>query len=188
MCYLIEEELKKLLQIPSEFGNFTFLDEQHLQHLLVEQLCKRENLTDNENNTNKIDFDLKVEYRIGDNFVLSCYDSKIKIQFYENKPNHSRNLLYDQIETFFNQFPILNDLKLNDVSNTSWWSVLWSVSKAGKSQMANTSFLSYYQFKYSEVDDFFTKFYNKFVEIPLIGILPIKMDDSVWLTLLNKSN
>ena len=177
-CYLIEEELKRLLKIPNESSNFNILDE---QQSLLNELQIQENLNIDKKTS------LRVEYRLGDNCNLICYDSKIKLEFYETKPTHSRHLLFDQIQMFFNKVPILNNIKLNDVSNNAWWSVLWTPTKSGKPQTANTSFLTYYQFKYQESDNFFTKIYNKNNEIPIICVLPIKFEETMWLNLINKS-
>ena len=123
-CYLIEEELKKLIKLPSEASNFTILDE---QHYLINELKLKENLS----NTN--DNNLRIEYRICENFVLTCYDSKISLKFNENKPAHSRSLLYEQIEDCFKKCPILNTIKITDISNSAWWSILWSPFKTFKS-------------------------------------------------------
>ncbi len=81
---------------------------------------------------------------------------------------------------------MLCDLKLNDMSSSAWWSALWIPNKTNKAQLASTSFLVYYQFKYSDNDDFFSKIYGKYKDIPIIGILPIKFDENIWLNIINK--
>ena len=44
-----------------------------------------------------------------------------------------------------------------------------------------TSFLTYYQFCYTNSYNILAN-YKDFLEIPIIGILPLKLEDNIWLT------
>ena len=125
-------------------------------------------------------FHLKFECLIQENLKLICFKKRIKIEFYEVKPHHSRQLLIDQFHSLF-KFDFLNKLILSNLNEYSWFSVLWTPFKAIKSQLGNTSFLVYYQFCYTNSYNIFAN-YSDFHEIPIIGILPLKLEDNIWLT------
>ena len=115
--------------------------------------------------------------------IVSYSDEKLKIEFYETKPPHLRYILCDQLEMILNKLKVLKSLELSKLNKSSWFCVLWTPLKCSKPQNYNTSFLAYYQFNQSEVETFYRD-YNNYSEIPIIGILPIKFDENIWL---NKS-
>lgn len=122
----------------------------------------------------------KLEVILQDNLKLFLLDRKIKIEFYEIKPHHFRQILIDQFTEIF-KFDFLKRLLLNNLSQYSWFSILWTPFKSLRPQMGNTSFLVYYQFCYTSSFNVFLKS-NDFLEIPIIGILPYKLEDNIWLT------
>jgi hypothetical protein len=116
------------------------------------------------------------------NIISDC--SYVKVEFYENKPPHSRLILTDQLGQILNTLKSLN-LELSNVDSSSWFSVLWTPFRSSKTLFANTSFLVYYQLRV-QVASYDTNYAN-YSEIPLIGILPIKLDENVWLNKISKS-
>jgi len=122
----------------------------------------------------------KLEVILQENLKLFLMDKKIKIEFYEIKPHHFRQILIDQFTEIF-KFDFLKKLLLSNLNQYSWFSILWTPTKSLKPQMGNTSFLVYYQFCYTNSYNVFLKS-NEFLEIPIIGILPFKLEDNIWLT------
>ena len=123
---------------------------------------------------------LQFEITLQENLKLICFEKKIKIEFYEIKPHHSRQILIDQFNNLF-KFDFLKKLILSHLNEYSWFSVLWTPFKALKSQLGSTSFLTYYQFCYTNSYNILAN-YKDFLEIPIIGILPLKLEDNIWLT------
>ena len=127
------------------------------------------------------------EYVITESFTFTNYSNeKIKLEFNENKPPHSRLILSDQFEILVSKFPSIKKIEISKSDKNSWFSILWTPFKCAKPQFYNTSFLSYYQFNQSESDNFLRDFTN-YCEIPIVGILPIKFDENLWLKKISKS-
>lgn len=126
------------------------------------------------------------EYHMNENIKIICYDEKIKIEFYETKPPHGRFILSNQLEQIFSKFNAFDSIEISKIEKCSWFCVLWSPFKSAKSQFSNTSFLVYYQFSYTDSEIFYQG-YNNYLEIPIIGILPVKFDDNLWLSKISKS-
>jgi hypothetical protein len=118
-------------------------------------------------------------------FKLIGYENKITIEFYEQKPHHYRNNFLDQIEIFFSNLPMIKDAKVfKDFEKSSWFSILWFPLKTIKNNLTNTSFLTYYS-----LNNFLeTKSVNNFHEFPIIGVLPLRMDEQIWLSKINKND
>jgi hypothetical protein len=127
------------------------------------------------------------EYNYKENLRIIFLNDKIKIEYYETKPPHSRNILSDQLEIIFSSLKIFETINIIKIDKTSWFSILWTPFKSVKQVFANTPFLVYYQLEYSDNDFFYRNNYNNYAEIPLIGILPIKFDETVWLNRISKS-
>lgn len=117
-------------------------------------------------------------------FKLIGYGNKITIEFYEQKPHHYRNNFLDQIEIFFSNLPMIKEAKVfKDFEKSSWFSILWFPLRTIKNNLTNTSFLTYYS-----LNNFLeTKSVNNFHEFPIIGVLPLRMDEQIWLSKINKN-
>jgi hypothetical protein len=118
-----------------------------------------------------------------DNLSIISDFTYVKLEFHENKPPHSRLILIDKMNQIINTLKSLN-IDIASLDSTSWFSILWTPIGASKSIFANTSFLVYYQLKGQE-SIYYTN-YTNYSEIPLIGILPIKLDENVWLNKISK--
>jgi hypothetical protein len=125
------------------------------------------------------------EYSPCDNLKIICLENQIKIQYYETKPPHSRYILSDQLEIIIKKLKCFSQIELSKVEKTSWICILWSPFKTSKPQYGSSSFLTYYQFSYSDNDMFYSG-YNNYAEIPIIGILPIKFEEGLWLKKISK--
>jgi hypothetical protein len=124
------------------------------------------------------------EYRYMDNISILYIDEQIKIEFYENKPPHSRYIFSDQINIILSRLKTLAEVIIHNIDRTSWFCILWTPVKSTKAQFMNTSFLVYYQFEMNNT--YFEETFSNHAEIPLIGILPIKFEDSMWLSKISK--
>jgi hypothetical protein len=127
----------------------------------------------------------------GNNLKIIVEFDKIKFEFFEIRPPHSRQILISQLEDLVNSFEILKKIKISDITNDSLFSVLYSPFKSTKGLMMNSSFLVYYQFQTSNSNTK-TLFNNisqikNFVEVPVIGILPIKFENKIFMNPINKS-
>lgn len=153
----------------------------------VELLFKNENIVKNELYRNEAENKFVNEYIITESFTFTNYSNeKIKLEFNEKKAPHSRLILSDQLEFIANKFPTIKNIEISKLDKNSWFSILWTPFKCAKPQFYNTSFLSYYQFNQTETDNYLRDFTNYF-EIPIIGILPIKFDENIWLKKISKS-
>lgn len=170
-CNFIREELLKLRMEKSEENKF-------YEYLFQEN---KENFGQN-NAYNKISF----EYNVNDNLKIICLSSDVKIEFYETKPPHSRFILSEQLENIFYKLKFLNSIDLSKIEKCSWFSVLWSPFKSNQQLFSNTSFITYYQFDMGEYDYYMTS-HQGYYEVPIVGILPIKLDENIWLRKFRKS-
>jgi len=102
---------------------------------------------------------------------VNYIENKLTIDFYEQKPPHYRNNFYDQKSIIFDKLDVFS--KISKYDENSWISILWSPVRASKHSFLNTSFIVYYTLN---VNDYLTK------SSPIIGILPIKMEnEQLWL-------
>ncbi len=153
----------------------------------AEELFKSGTIEKNELYKNESENKVVYEYVITESFTFTNFSNeKIKLEFHENKAPHSRLILSDQLEYIVSKFPSIRKIEISKSDKNSWFSILWTPFKCSKPQFYNTSFLSYYQFNQSESDNYLRDFTN-YCEIPIIGILPIKFDENLWLKKIAKS-
>lgn len=177
-CHKIFEELKKI--------NKNYTTGQNLVNIFDDSVDKEVN-SQNYNIQNNYEY----EFLIGDtNMKINIKNKQLKIEFYETKPPHSRQIFIKQIEHLLNNFEVLKTISIENIDKPSWFSILWNPVKSTRGGLMNTSFLTYYQFNIlnesqnREVE--ISKIYSKFAEIPIIGILPIKLDNKIFLSLIKK--
>ena len=108
--------------------------------------------------------------------------NKLTIEYYENKPQFFRKNFNEQIKEILKQIQMTN-LSLNNISGKSYFSILFSPINQRNKNNIPTSFITYYQFKYNENNHIGL---GKYIEIPLIGILPIKLVPIFFLAKINK--
>lgn len=125
------------------------------------------------------------EYHIFETgFRVTGYENKISIEFYEQKPHHYRHNFLDQFEIFFDHLECLRTAKVfTDFDKNSWFSILWFPLKTLKTSLQNTSFLCYYSLNNFEE----TKSLLNFHEFPVIGVLPLRLEEQIWLSKINKN-
>lgn len=124
-------------------------------------------------------------YILETTFKIICYERLLTIEFYEQKPHHYRSNYKDQIDILFSNLTILKDLRVfKDFEKNSWLSILWFPLKTIKHNLMNTSFLIYYSLNNLEQ----TKIINNFHHFPVIGVLPLRLDEEIWLSKINKNN
>ena len=111
--------------------------------------------------------------------------SSFIIEYYENRPPHLRELFIKHIHQILSKhLPPLLKCSISQLSSNSWFSVLWSPTKSSSVNYMTTSFISYYQFKFSEESLNKQSLYG---EIPIIGILPIKFIHKYFLERISKN-
>lgn len=126
----------------------------------------------------------------GNNHKIIIKHDSIKFEFFEIRPPHSRQILITQIQNLLESFDLLGKIKLSEISNDSLFSILYSPFKSTKGLMMNTSFLVYHSLNIEDNNltlnsskNFLNSIVNKnFVEVPIIGILPIKLENKMFLT------
>lgn len=170
-CNFIREELLKLRLEKSEENKF-------YEYLFQD----KKEILGNDYSYGKISF----EYNVNDNLKIICLSTDVKIEFYETKPPHSRYILSEQFENIFSKLKFFNSIDLSKIEKCSWFSVLWSPFKSNQQLFSNTSFLTYYQFDIGEYSYCMTS-HQGYYEVPIVGILPIKLDENIWLRKFRKS-
>jgi hypothetical protein len=126
--------------------------------------------------------------------IINKNNKYLIIEFYETKPPHSRQIFVNQIEQLISCFDILKKININKIDPSSWFCILWSPFKSTRNTTMNCTFLSYYQFNFNTVEENNENNQNasskrnnsNFTEIPIIGILPIKFDNKIFLARINK--
>jgi hypothetical protein len=153
----------------------------------IEKLQIAELLPKNEVYRNVAENKVVYEYLITDNLSFTNYSNeKIKIDYHETKPPHMRPILTDQFEFLLRKLPSLGKIEISKIERNSWFSILWSPFKCSKQIFYNTSFLSYYKFSQNETENYMSDFTNH-NEVPIIGVLPTKYDETLWLKKISKS-
>jgi len=120
----------------------------------------------------------------GNNLKLIVRHNSIKFEFFEIRPPHSREILITQIEDLLNSFELLKRIHISDLMNDSYFSVLYNPFKSTKALMMTSSFLVYHKINLDE--DKFIESNKFFLEIPVMGILPIKFDNKMFLNTINR--
>ena len=131
-------------------------------------------------NNNYMEF-FPVEKNPGLKIILKGY-SKITIEFNENKPPHLRNNFYHQMKEIINILSISN-ISINNIYGKSFFSIRFTPYNCRSKNNIQTSFVNYYQFKINEERKTSN---NKYIDIPLIGILPLKFNNKFFLEKINK--
>ena len=108
--------------------------------------------------------------------------SKISIEYNENKPPHLRKSFYQQIREISNLLSI-NKICLNNIVGKSYFSVRYTPINCRNKNNIQTSFVNYYQFKINEERITYS---NKYIDVPVIGILPLKLNQKFFLEKSNK--
>ncbi len=151
-----------------------------LKYLKKEESKKLENLI---SNNESFEFTEDDNYK----FQFISKENTIKIEFFETKPPYSRPILIDVFEFLFKKLPVLKEINLSNLSQNSWFSVLWTPLKSTNAKLSGTSFLIYYQFSIND-QVLNSQVNSAYEEIPIIGILPIKMDENIWFSKISQMN
>ena len=115
------------------------------------------------------------------------YNDELKLEYFETKPIHIRPLFIDITNTILSLFDSLQNVTLEDLNiNSSFFSILWSPVKSSNSKFLS-QMLVFYQFNYKNENFANVYDYNflETIEFPIIGILPIKFDEKIWLNKIN---
>ena len=113
--------------------------------------------------------------------ILRGY-SKITIEYIENKPPHLRKSFYQQIKDISNLLS-LNNISINNIIGKSYFSIRFTPINCRNKNNIQTSFINYYRFKINEER---ITHNNKYIDIPVIGMLPLKFNQKFFLEKINK--
>ena len=108
--------------------------------------------------------------------------SKISIEYTENKPPHLRKSFYQQINDILTILS-LNNISINNIIGKSYFSIRYTPINCRNKNNIQTSFINYYKFKINEERITYS---NKYIDIPTIGILPLKFNHKFFLEKINK--
>ena len=108
--------------------------------------------------------------------------SKLSIEYCENKPPHLRKSFYQQIKDISNVLS-LNNISINNIVRKSYFSIRYTPINCRNKNHIQTSFINYYKFKINEER---IGYKNKYIDIPIIGMLPLKFNQKFFLEKINK--
>ena len=185
ILHIIKNLIKKNVLIYSNnviISNNNIINDNLIQ--LIENAFDNSNENNNNNEFNHLEF-FPFETNSCFKIILSNLTNLV-IEYYENKPPHLRNLFIENINNIFDYLNI-NEYSLNIFSNKSFFSILFTPFKSQDNIFLQTSFLTYYQFKYNNINNNNNNNNNNYVEIPIIGVLPIKFKINLFLEKINQN-
>ena len=103
------------------------------------------------------------------NSKISC------LNFSEDQPFHNRLNFKERIEEIFKIYPDYESLSLGDITENSFFSILWTPVKSTNNFQNQSSFLVYYRFRGKS-------FTNSLKCLSVIGMISNKIDEEFWLT------
>ena len=145
----------------------------------IQENFDKEQITNNINNS-YLEF-FPIDKNTSIKIILEGY-IKLTIEFNENKPPHLRNNFYHQIKDIMNIL-LINNISINNILGKSYFSIRYTPYNCRSKYNIQTSFVNYYQFKINEERKTFS---NKYIDIPLVGILPLKFNHKFFLEKINK--
>ena len=145
----------------------------------IQENFDKEQITNNINNS-YLEF-FPIDKNTSIKIILEGY-IKLAIEFNENKPPHLRNNFYHQIKDIMNIL-LINNISINNILGKSYFSIRYTPYNCRSKYNIQTSFINYYQFKINEERKIFS---NKYIDIPLVGILPLKFNHKFFLEKINK--
>ena len=131
-------------------------------------------------NNNYMEF-FPVDKNSGLKIILKGY-SKISIEYIEKKPPHLRPNFHHQINDIINSLCI-NNISVNNIIGKSFFGIRYTPYNCRNKNNIQTSFVNYYQFKINGERKIFS---NKYIDIPLIGMLPLKFNHKFFMEKINK--
>ena len=112
----------------------------------------------------------------------------LTIEYYETKLHHQRKIISQQVNDILNVLNISDIVLIKHIDKKSWFCLKWMPIHSSCKEFSVTSFLVYYQFGNCNDMTVCNKRYNEYYEISIIGILPIKFSEELWLRKIKKVN
>lgn len=156
-----------------------------IEILLKKKICSQKhksmfiNIPDKDNG-DKIQFQYTELFPLenNNNFkILLINQSLIKIQYYESRMPHLRDTFINQIKILQKSIEFFDKILITQIGHKSFFSIRWIPIISTYTPILSTSFITFYQFIFSE--ESLNKI-SPFGEIPIIGILPIKLIHSFF--------
>ena len=141
----------------------------------LEIINKKLDVSRSQSNSTIVSIPLKSSDEINENFKIYSFLKKYPcISFSENQPIHNRLNFRDRVNEIYRIYPEYQNLTLKDITDNSYFSILWSPTKSSHNYTNNTSFLVFYRFR--------NKYLSNSVKfVPVIGLLTNKLDEEFWL-------
>jgi len=141
---------------------------------LSKNTTDRKNYLPESDNYPNLNDDQSIIDFINTNYKLETSEADKENIFFENQPIMNRLTFKDKFDEFIYKNPELKDLTLNDISNKSWFAILWSPSKSSYGGKNNVSFLIFYEFRDKVLSESI-----KFLKVK--GIITSKIsNDKLW--------
>ena len=93
----------------------------------------------------------------------------------EDQTIHNRPNFQSKVDEIYAIYPEYEFLTLKDITDNSYFSILWTPIKSTHNFANNTSFLVFYRFRNRYLS-------NAVKYVPVIGLLSNKLDEEFWLT------
>jgi hypothetical protein len=113
--------------------------------------------------------------------TLRSYNQLI-IEYKESKPPHLRKHFYQQMKEILNLL-FLNNISINNISTNSYFSIRYTPVNCRNKNNIQTSFINYHKFSFNEERN---NSNNKYIEVPVVGMLPLKLNQKFFLEKINK--
>lgn len=99
------------------------------------------------------------------------------LEFHENIPFYNRQTYSEKIKALFKKhLGLIENLKIKNIKDQSWFSLLWTPDKNFRGVTPKTSFLVHYSFnKSQEVKD-------KVSSFEILACLPFNFEENFWLS------
>ena len=97
------------------------------------------------------------------------------LNFSEDQPHHNRQNFKQKIDEIFKLNPEYESLLLGDISENSFFSILWTPVKSTNNFQNQASFLVYYRFRGKSCT-------NTIKYLSVVGMISNKIDEEFWLT------
>ena len=95
------------------------------------------------------------------------------VDFTEDQILYNRVVMKEKIDVLFKKYPELEFANLGDITENSYFSILWTPFKSSNFFQNNTSFLVYYKFRNKQ-------FTHSVKFLPVIGLISRLLDEEFW--------
>ena len=175
ITYYTVKDLKNIIYSLTLSSMEISINKKEIIDAIISHLTSIKKITQEQVNTNDVLFinDLML------NLSVKLSHSEVIISYYENKPFHFRQTLIKTLNALIKALPLLADINLKDLSDSSYIAILYTPLKLIKNI---TSFIVYYRFNTISPQN------EKYSKLECVGLLPIKFDTKFFFTKISVNN